>query len=146
MVNTLLFLEYNKTIDKSTDKRIFDSLCSTCEGNKQVKEAKTNLLIQQYELIKMKDDDDIETMFLRFQTLISSLQVMSKSYVAADHVNIILTNLFVKWRPNATTIHEAKDLNNLGLETLISFVKSHEIELLEDGSSRKIKFIALKSK
>jgi hypothetical protein len=48
-------------------------LCSTYEGNKHVREAKENLLVQQYELFKMKEDEDIETMFARFQTLVSGL-------------------------------------------------------------------------
>jgi hypothetical protein len=47
--------EYLKITDKSTAKSIYDSLCSTYEGNKQVQEAKTTLLNQQYELFRMKE-------------------------------------------------------------------------------------------
>ncbi|KAK2409915.1 hypothetical protein QL285_045312 [Trifolium repens] len=55
--------EYLKITDKSTAKSIYDSLCSTYEGNKQVQEAKATLLIQQYELFRMKDDENIESMY-----------------------------------------------------------------------------------
>jgi len=34
----------------------------------------------------MKDDEDIETMFSRFQTLSFGLQVLSKSCTTTDHV------------------------------------------------------------
>lgn len=61
-------------IDKSIAKTIFESLCSTYEWNEQVKKAKANLLVQHYELFKMKDDKDIETMFYRFQVLVSGLR------------------------------------------------------------------------
>ena len=67
--------EYIKFIEKSTAKTNFESICYTYEGNKQVKEAKANLLVQQYELFRMMEDGDIETKFSRFQILVSGLQV-----------------------------------------------------------------------
>jgi len=49
--------------DKSTAKAMFTSLCSNCEGNKKVREAKTTILVHQYELFKMKDNENIEDMY-----------------------------------------------------------------------------------
>jgi hypothetical protein len=86
MTNDLTHDEYLKIVNKSSAKTIWDSLKSTYEGNKQVRVAKANLLVQQYELFKMKHEEDIETMFARFQTLVSGLQVLKKSYIVADHV------------------------------------------------------------
>ncbi|KAK2417153.1 hypothetical protein QL285_039485 [Trifolium repens] len=77
--------EYLKITDKSTDKSIYDSLCSTYEGNKQVQEAKTTLLIQQYELFRMKDDENIQSMYSRFKILVAGLQVLKRSYTTSDH-------------------------------------------------------------
>jgi len=50
LVEAIPHSEYTKIVDKSTSKSIFESLRSAYEGNQQVKEAKANLLIQQYEL------------------------------------------------------------------------------------------------
>ena len=44
--------EFMKISNKSTAKTIFESLCSSYEGNQQVREAKANMLVQQYELFK----------------------------------------------------------------------------------------------
>jgi hypothetical protein len=145
LLDSLTHAEYLKIVDKSSAKSIFDSLCSTYEGNQQVKEAKANLLVQQYELFKMKEDEDIETMFARFQTLVSGLQVLKKSYTTPDHVKKILRSLPVKWRPKVTAIQESKNLNDLSLENLISSLKSHELELLTDEPVKKSKPLALKS-
>ncbi|PNX65339.1 aspartyl-tRNA synthetase, partial [Trifolium pratense] len=38
-------------------------MCATYDGNEKVQEAKARLLIRQYELFAMKQDEDIETMF-----------------------------------------------------------------------------------
>ena len=45
-----------------------------------------------------------------------------------------------------TAIEEAKDLNTLSVEDLISSLKCHEISLNEQEPIKKHKFIALKSR
>ncbi|KAK2398040.1 putative mitochondrial protein [Trifolium repens] len=146
MTNAISHDEYLKIGDKKTAKSIWDSLKSKYEGNKQVKEAKANLLVHQYELFKMKDGEDIETMFSRFQILVSGLQVLDKSYTEADHVRKVLRSLPPKWRPKVTAFQESKDLDTVSLESLISSLKSHEMELMTDESTKKMKGIALSSK
>jgi len=143
LVAALPHKEYLKMSDKSTAKAMLTSLCSLYEGNKKVREAKAIMLVHQYELFRMKDDESIETMYSRFQTLVYGLQVLKKSYVASDHVNKILRSLPAKWRPKVTTIEEAKDLNTLSVEDLISSLKCHEIE---HEPIKKPKSIALKSR
>ena len=104
------------------------------------------MLVHQYELFKMKDDESIEEMYSRFQTLVSILQILKKSYVAFDHVSKILRSLLARWRPKVTAIEEAKDLNTLSVEDLVSSLKVHEISLNEHESAKKSKSIALPSK
>jgi len=146
LVAALPHKEYLKTSDKSTAKAMFPSLCSLYEGNKKVRETKATKLVHQYELFRMKEDKNIETMYSRFQTLVSGLQILKKSYVASDHVNKILRSLPAKWRPKVTAIEEAKDLNTLSVEDLISSLKCNEIGLNEHEPIKKPKSIALKSR
>ncbi|KAK2375014.1 gag-protease polyprotein [Trifolium repens] len=146
MTNAISHDEYLKIVDKRTAKSIWESLKSKYEGNKQVREAKTNLLVHQYELFKMKDGEDIEAMFSRFQVLVSGLQVLDKSYTTTDHVRKIPRSLPPKWRPKVTAFQEAKDLDLVSLEDLISSLKTHEMELMTDESTKKIKGKALSSK
>ncbi|RHN55345.1 putative transcription factor interactor and regulator CCHC(Zn) family [Medicago truncatula] len=138
--------EYMKMSDKSTAKAMFASLCANFEGSKKVKEAKALMLVHQYELFRMKDDESIEEMYSRFQTLVSGLQILKKSYVASDHVSKILRSLPSRWRPKVTAIEEAKDLNTLSVEDLVSSLKVHEMSLNEHETSKKSKSIALPSK
>jgi len=94
----------------------------------------------------MKDDESIEQMYSRFQTLVSGLQILKKSYVASDHVSKILRSLPARWRPKVTAIEEAKDLNTLSVEDLVSSLKVHEIGLNEHEHVKTAKSIALPSK
>jgi len=132
--------------DKSTTKAMFASLCANYKGSKKVKEVKAVMLVHQYELFKMKDDEIIEEMYSRFQTLVYGLQIPKKSYVASDHVSKILRSLPARWRPKVTAIEEAKDLITLSVEDLVSSLKVHEISLNEHEPAKKSKSIALPSK
>ena len=73
--------EYVKMSEKSTPKAMFTSFCSNYEGNTKVREAKSTMLVHLYELFRMKEDESIETMYSRFQTLVFGLQILKKSYV-----------------------------------------------------------------
>jgi hypothetical protein len=93
----------------------------------------------------MKEDEDIESMYSRSKVLVSGLQVLKRSYTTSDHVKKIMRSLPSRWRPKVTAIQEAKDLDTLGLEELISSLRSHEIELSSDEPQRKLKSVALLS-
>jgi len=96
--------EYMKMSDKSTAEAMFASLCENYEGSKKVREAKALMLVHQYEFFKMKDDESIEEMYSRFQTLVSGLHILKKSYVDSDHVCKILRSLPARWRPKVNAI------------------------------------------
>jgi hypothetical protein len=61
-------------------------------------------------------------------------------------VSKILRSLPPRWRPKVTAIEEAKDLNTLSVEDLVSSLKVHELSLNEHESIKKSKSIALASK
>jgi hypothetical protein len=96
LVASLHQKEYLKMSDKTTAKAMFGSLCSNYKGKNIVKEVKDTMLVHQYELFRMKEDEYIEIIYSRFQTLVSGLQILKKSYVASDHVNKILRSLPAK--------------------------------------------------
>ncbi|RHN74566.1 putative transcription factor interactor and regulator CCHC(Zn) family [Medicago truncatula] len=146
LVKAIPKAKYMKMSDKFTAKSMFTSLCANYEGSKKVRDAKALMLVYQYELFKMKDDESIEQMYLRFQTLVSGLQILKKGYVASDHVRKILRSLPARWRSKVTAIEEVKDLNTLSVEDLVNSLKVHEISLNEHEPSKKSKFIALPSK
>ena len=41
----------------------------------------------------MEDDESVETMFSRFQTLVAGLKVLNKGYSTTDHVKKIIRSL-----------------------------------------------------
>ena len=52
--------EYDKVHGCETAKEMWDTLAMAHEGTSQVKESKISILVHQYELFKMKEDESIE--------------------------------------------------------------------------------------
>ncbi|GAV60590.1 UBN2 domain-containing protein, partial [Cephalotus follicularis] len=100
----------------------------TYEGTNQVKDAKINMIVREYELFSMKENENISSMFVRFTNIINSLQSLNKCY----------------------TNKEAKDLNTLPLEELLGSLMTHEMTIKnheddEEQDKKKNKVIAFKS-
>src|ERR1044072_2030005 len=99
LLNAISYNEYEKITNNGTAKSIYDSLQMTHEGNNQVKETKALALIQKYEAFRMKEEESVETMFSRFQMLVTGLRLLDKGYSTSDHVKKIVRSLPAKWRP-----------------------------------------------
>ncbi|GAV64289.1 LOW QUALITY PROTEIN: UBN2 domain-containing protein, partial [Cephalotus follicularis] len=108
--------EFNHISSCDTAKEM-DLLEVTYEGTNQVKESKISMLVHEYELFMMHNDE-ISDMFTRFTTIINSLK----------------------------NLEEAKDLSTLSLEQLLGSLMTHETTMKshEHVETKKKKSIALK--
>ena len=70
--------EFNRALSCTSAKEIWDMLVVTYKGKSQVKETKISILMHQYEMFKMKNDENINEMFTRFTLITSSLNSLGK--------------------------------------------------------------------
>ncbi|GAV79276.1 LOW QUALITY PROTEIN: UBN2 domain-containing protein, partial [Cephalotus follicularis] len=115
--------EFNRVSSCATAKEMWDRLEVTYEGTNQVKD-KINMLVREYEMFSMKENENISGMFVRFTNIINSLQSLNKCY----------TN----------------NLNTLQLEELLGSLMTHEMTIKnheddEEQDKKKKKVIAFKS-
>uniref|UniRef100_A0A151UIK3 UBN2 domain-containing protein n=2 Tax=Cajanus cajan TaxID=3821 RepID=A0A151UIK3_CAJCA len=108
---------------------MWDTLAITYEGSLEVKRNKLSLLVRKYELFEMEENESIQTMFGRFQTIINELSFLGRTYHKFDHIEKLLRSLSRKWRPQVTALRASKDLEKLSLEELVGLLKVHEMEL-----------------
>ncbi|GJX97430.1 hypothetical protein Tco_0353228 [Tanacetum coccineum] len=92
----------------------------------------------------------IDSIFARFNTIITSLKALAKGYSSKNYVRKFLRALHPKWRAKVTTIKESKDLTSLSLDELIGNLKVHEMIIKKDSKIVKAKgerrSLALKAK
>ncbi|GAV85730.1 UBN2 domain-containing protein, partial [Cephalotus follicularis] len=119
--------EFNRISSCDSAKEMWDLLEVTYEGTNQVKESKISMLVHEYELFVMYDNECISDMFYRFTTIINSLKNLGKSY------------------PNHEL--EAKDLSTIPLEQLLGSLMTHETTMKnhENVEVKKKKSIAFKA-
>ncbi|GAV73049.1 zf-CCHC domain-containing protein/UBN2 domain-containing protein [Cephalotus follicularis] len=139
--------EFNRISSCDSEKQMWDLLEVTYEGTNQVKESKISMLVHEYELFVMHNDESISDMFTHFTTIINSLKNLGKSYSNQELVRKILSCLPKSWTPKVTAIEEAKDLSTLPLEQLLGSLMIHETTMKnhEHVEVKKKKSIALKA-
>ncbi len=94
----------------------------------------------------MKEDESVEDMIGRFQTIMNSLKALGKEYDEKEKVRKIIKSLPSDWKAKRVAIEEAKDLNKLKVDELVRSLRLYKLELKEDGQSKGSKLIALKAK
>ncbi|GAV56547.1 UBN2 domain-containing protein [Cephalotus follicularis] len=115
------------------------------KGTNQVKEAKISMLVHEYEMFTVHENEDIKTMFTRFINITNALQALDKIYTNSEIVRKFLVCML-----KVTAIEEVKDLNTLPLEDLLGSLMTHELSIKkkdddEEKEKRKKKVVALKS-
>ncbi|GAV83966.1 UBN2 domain-containing protein, partial [Cephalotus follicularis] len=118
--------EFNRISSCDSTKEMWDLLEVTYEGTNQVKESKISMLVHEYELFVMHDNECISDMFSRFTTIINSLKNLGKSYSNQELVRKILRCL-----PKSSLMtHETTMKNHENVEVkkkkLIAFKASKE--------------------
>ncbi|GAV73050.1 zf-CCHC domain-containing protein/UBN2 domain-containing protein [Cephalotus follicularis] len=131
-------------------KEMWDRLEVTYEGTYQAKEAKISMLVHDYEMFTVNENEDIQSIFSRFTNIINALQALDKTYSNSKMVRKILRCLPKSWMPKVTAIEEAKNINILPLEDLLGSLMSHELSMQkkdddEEKEKKKKKIVALKS-
>ncbi|GJS90273.1 retrovirus-related pol polyprotein from transposon TNT 1-94 [Tanacetum coccineum] len=148
--NALPRKEYERIFMCNTAKDIWKTLLITHQGKNQVKDNKIDLLVQQYEQFIIFEDESIDSVFARFNTIITSLKALDEGYSSKKYVRKFLRALNPKWRANVTAIKESKDLTSLSLDELIGILKVHEMIIKKDSKIVKAKVerksLALKAK
>ncbi|GKA01722.1 hypothetical protein Tco_0674387 [Tanacetum coccineum] len=139
LYNVLPKKEYERVFMHKMAKDIWNSLVITHQGNKQVKDNKIDLFVQQYEQFTISDVESIDCAFARINIIITSLKAFDRSFLSRNHVRKFLKALPTKWRPKVTTIKESKDLSTHHLDELIGNLNVYEVVLEKDFEASKNK-------
>lgn len=66
------------------------------EGTENVRQAKLSLLVEEFETFKMKENESIDDLFGRFQTIFNGLRNLDRKYNNIEQLTKILRSLPVK--------------------------------------------------
>ena len=78
ILRNVLWIEMNRICQCKSAKEIWRLLEITHEGTNQVKESKINLLVHNYELFFMKENETIVEMITRFTDIVNGLELWER--------------------------------------------------------------------
>ncbi|GAV80505.1 LOW QUALITY PROTEIN: UBN2 domain-containing protein, partial [Cephalotus follicularis] len=108
--------EFNRVLSLDS-KEMWDRLMVTYEGTNKVKDTKINRLVHDYELFTMLENENISSMYARFNDIINALKA----------------------------IEEMKDSSTIPLEDLLGSLLTHDLRMNDQARNEpKKKTIALK--
>nr|KYP35691.1 Retrovirus-related Pol polyprotein from transposon TNT 1-94 [Cajanus cajan]KYP38474.1 Retrovirus-related Pol polyprotein from transposon TNT 1-94 [Cajanus cajan] len=113
----------------STAKEAWDLIQVTHEGTPEVRRARKNTLIQEYETFRMNQGETVMDMQKRFIHIINHLKGLGKDFVE-EEVNVkILKSLNRRWQPTVTAITESKNLAQMTSAELFGKLREYEMDL-----------------
>uniref|UniRef100_A0A151UDX4 Retrovirus-related Pol polyprotein from transposon TNT 1-94 n=1 Tax=Cajanus cajan TaxID=3821 RepID=A0A151UDX4_CAJCA len=132
----------------TTAKDAWDLIQVTHEGTLEVRRARKNTLIQEYETFKMTQGETIMDMQKRFTHIINHLKGLGKIF-DEEEVNVkVLKSLNRRWKPTVTTITESKNLAQMTSAELFGKLREYKIDITrmveEEQKDKKINSLALK--
>ncbi|GAV59433.1 LOW QUALITY PROTEIN: UBN2 domain-containing protein, partial [Cephalotus follicularis] len=112
--------EFNRVSSCVFAKEMWDKLEVTYEG-KNVKEAKISMLIHDYEMFTMNENEDIKSMFTIFTNIINALQSLDKTYSNSemDLLGSLMTHELTMQKKDDDEENEKKKKNVVALKSSI---------------------------
>ena len=149
ITSALSYDEFFRVSQCSSAKEMWDTLQVTHEGTSEVRRARLNVLMREYELFQMLSNESINDLQKRFTHIINHLLALGKAFLPGELTNKVLRCLDRNWQPKVTAIIESKNLDTMDLATLFGKLQEHEMELgrltSNEEFDKKKKSIALKA-
>ena len=117
--NGLCEAEFIKVMHSKAAKEMWDTLENIHEGDKKVKTAKLQVYIAQFENIKMNDDEDIASLFLRVAEIVNNMKALGETIKEAVIFQKILRSLPSSFNPKVSAIEETTDWESLTMNQLL---------------------------
>ena len=120
---------YNIIFQCKTAKEVWRILEITLEGTNQVKDSKVRILVNDYEMFKMKPNESIVEMFTSFTDIVNGLEDLGNRVSEEDKVSKIIRCLPPKWNSKREAIEKVKNLKELPLEEHIASLMTYEMKI-----------------
>ena len=129
ILNGLCEAEFIKVMHRDTAKEMWDTLENIHEGDKKVKIAKLQVYKAQFENLKMNDDEDIASFFLKAVEIINNMKDLGEKMLESIIVQKILRSLPSRFNPKVSAIEETADWETLTMNQLLGNLTAYEMRL-----------------
>ncbi|XP_078153550.1 uncharacterized protein LOC144548693 [Carex rostrata] len=119
-------LGFEKIAGAATSKEVWDILENLFKGANRVKQVRLQTLRDELEAMKMKESEGIYDYITRVQTVVNQLKRNGEFLSDARVVEKILRSLAEKFENVVCAIEESKNLEEMSIDDLASYLEAHE--------------------
>ncbi|GLJ17355.1 hypothetical protein SUGI_0301450 [Cryptomeria japonica] len=126
-----------KVMHCSSAYDIWKKLETIYQGDAKVKESKIITLKNQFESLRMKEDETVASYFLRVDEIVNSRKGLGEEVEEKEVVNKVIRTLLPKFETKVSTLEEKKSFSTMTLDNLQSILTAYEMRIGNNPSSSK---------
>nr|KYP67624.1 hypothetical protein KK1_023968 [Cajanus cajan] len=130
--------ELDTILDKSTSKKIWQSMQQKFPGSTRVKRAQLQALRREFELLTMKDAETIDQYLGRTLSSVNKMKSNGEVMDSCIVVSKILISLTLKFNFVVCSIEESNDLSKLILDELRGSLLVHEQRMQDSQPDEQV--------
>jgi hypothetical protein len=124
---------FTKVAHCKSAKDIWDKLQNIYEGDSKVKEAKLQTYRGQFEQLKMKEDDNIASYFLRVDETVNAIIGLGEEIKESVIVQKVLRSIPMRFDPKISTLEERSYLNSISMDELHGIFTAYEMRTEQEN-------------
>ena len=134
--------EFHRISYITVAKEAWETLETTYEGTKKVKDTKLQMLTTRFKELKMSEDESFDSFYSKLNEVVVEKFNLGEKTEDFKILRKILRSLPESFRAKVTAIEESKDLNDIKVQELVGSLQTYELPL---PNQRKSKSLALKT-
>jgi hypothetical protein len=143
LLNGFFEMVFNKVSHCKSSKDIWDKVRNIYEGDSKVKETKLQTYRVQFEQLKMKEDENIASYFLRVGETVNAIMGLGEEIKESIIVQKVLISLPMRFDPKISTLEEREDLNSISMYELHGIFTAYEMRTKQENLD--VKEVAFKA-
>jgi hypothetical protein len=133
LLNGLSETIFTKVAHCKSAKEIWDNLRNIYEGDTKVKAAKLQTYRGQFEQLKMKEDENIASYFLRVDETVNAIIGLGEEIKKSVIVQKVLRYLPMRFNPKISALEERSDLNSISMDELHGIFTAYEMRTEQEN-------------
>jgi hypothetical protein len=134
---------FTKVAHCKSAKEIWDKLRNIYEGDKNVKATKLQTYRGQFEQLKIKEDENIATYFLRVDETMNAIIGLGEEIEESIIVQKVLRSFPMRFNPKISSLEEILDMNSIIMDELHGIFTTYEMRTEQEN--QYVKEIAFKT-
>ncbi|RVX02815.1 Retrovirus-related Pol polyprotein from transposon TNT 1-94 [Vitis vinifera] len=117
---------FTRIMNLESAKDIWDYLKKEYQGNERTKNMKVLNLIREFEMLKMKETENIKDYSDKLLGIVNKVRLLGKDFSDERIVQKILVTLPEKYESKISSLEESKDLSSISLAELVNALQAQE--------------------